>query len=491
MLRDPMSQLSTVKIPAPSRFSSDRVIVGAFEDREVDVDLSPGLLEALRKELPKAWSAKKGYQRTCLVGKRVVEVHGLGPADRVSARDLDSWLASTLKRCRGEGCDSVAVCLPRHAALSDEAGAERMLRIAALSSYRFASFKGKKARGASKRRAQVVSILPGAELRSLYRRRLDDALCVARGVVLSRDLANTPPNQATPAWMASQARSLARRYGMKSRVLTPRELAREGFGGILAVGAGSAHPPRLVRLEWGTRGPVVALVGKGIVFDTGGISLKPPASMDEMKYDKSGACCVLGIAEAVAKAELPIRLRVYVALAENMPDGAAYRPGDIVTCWDGTTVEILNTDAEGRMVLADALAWAAKSKPDWMIDYATLTGAAVVALGEQAAALYASDDTLAEGLLAASEASGERLWRMPLWPEYEEQMKGHHGDLKNSGGRWGGSCTAAAFLSHFAGSGAWAHLDIAGPAIGQSPRTATGYGVASTFAFLRTLGGSR
>ena len=242
-------------------------------------------------------------------------------------------------------------------------------------------------------------------------------------------------------------------------------------------------------------GEVVSLVGKGVTFDTGGISLKPGADMDEMKYDKSGACAVLGIARIVSELGLPVRLRGYVPLAENMPDGSAYRPGDIVRCYNGKTVEILNTDAEGRMMLADALALAVEEGAEVLLEYSTLTGGAVVALGLTAAALYTPDDELAGELLASAEAAGERLWRMPLWPEFVEAMKGVHGDLKNSGGRWGSANTAAAFLSQFVdGHPHWAHIDLAGPAyVGRDsddPPGATGYGVATTLDWLSKRVGS-
>jgi len=215
-----------------------------------------------------------------------------------------------------------------------------------------------------------------------------------------------------------------------------------------------------------------------------------------MKYDKCGACTALGIARAAADLDLPVRLRVYLPLVENMPDGASYRPGDIVRCYNGKTVEILNTDAEGRMILADAFAWAAEGAPDALLEYSTLTGAAVVALGHWAGAVYTPDDALAADLLGAADRAGERLWRMPLWPEYVEQMKGHHADLKNVAGRWGGANTAAAFLSQFVGDlTRWAHFDIAGAAyVGndeEEPREATGYGVHLTVDWLRRLGDER
>jgi len=279
---------------------------------------------------------------------------------------------------------------------------------------------------------------------------------------------------------------------MEVTVVGPDELEERGMGGILAVGKGSSRPPRLVRLAWGQEGPTVALVGKGVTFDTGGISLKPPARLDEMKYDKSGACTVLGIGRAVADLALPIRLRIYLPLAENMPDGAAYRPGDIIRCYGGKSIEIMNTDAEGRLLLADAMALAAEEQPDALLELSTLTGACVVALGHHGAGLYSPDDELADGLLAAASDGGERLWRLPLWKEFVEEMQGTHADLKNTGGRWGGANLAAAFLSQFVGElDRWAHLDIAGPA--QIPKEnngsqgATGYGVALIVHWLRSL----
>ncbi|HNU84099.1 MAG TPA: aminopeptidase, partial [Thermoanaerobaculia bacterium] len=285
---------------------------------------------------------------------------------------------------------------------------------------------------------------------------------------------------------------LARRVGARATVLGPAQLRQRGMGGILAVGGGSAHPPRMVRLAWGSRGPRVALVGKGVTFDSGGISIKPAAAMDEMKWDKCGACTALGTLHAAAALALPVRLLLYLPLAENLLDGSAYRPGDIVRCANGKTVEILNTDAEGRLILADALAWAAADRPERLLEFSTLTGACAVALGQRTAGLFSPDDQLAGDLLAAATATGERLWRLPLWPEFLEEMRGAHADLRNSGGRWGGASTAAAFLSQFVGDlTSWAHLDIAGPAyVGgedRSRRGATGYGVATAIQWLSEL----
>ncbi|MCL4837506.1 MAG: leucyl aminopeptidase family protein, partial [Thermoanaerobaculia bacterium] len=337
-----------------------------------------------------------------------------------------------------------------------------------------------------------VLLAAAGSLATAWRAGVRTGTAVAAAVAWTRDLANSPPNEATPAWIAARARELARRTGARATVLGPAEMGRRGMGGILAVGGGSAHPPRMVRVAWGARGPKVALVGKGVTFDSGGLSIKPAAAMDEMKWDKCGACAVLGVLHAAAELALPVRLRLYLPLAENMLGSAAYRPGDIVRCANGKTVEILNTDAEGRLIVADALSWATAEKPDALLELSTLTGACVVALGQGTAGLFTPDDGLAASLLAAADASGERLWRLPLWPEFAEEMQGAHADLRNVAGRWGGASTAAAFLSEFTGGvSRWAHLDIAGPAyVGgedRERRGATGYGVATIVHWLSGL----
>jgi leucyl aminopeptidase len=250
-----------------------------------------------------------------------------------------------------------------------------------------------------------------------------------------------------------------------------------------------------VRLQWGDRGPKVALVGKGVTFDTGGISIKPAKDMDEMKYDKSGACDVLAVARAAADLQLPVRLSVYAPFAENMLSANAYRPSDIVRCYNGKTVEITNTDAEGRMILADALAWAAEEGAESIVELSTLTGGVIVALGFVAAGMFTPDEGLAGELTRAGEAGGERFWRLPIYPEYLEEMKGTHADLRNSAGRAGSACTAAAFLSQFVGGvRRWAHLDIAGVSNvkngqGGTYAGATGFGVATAVGWLRRLAG--
>jgi leucyl aminopeptidase len=369
--------------------------------------------------------------------------------------------------------------------------AERLLRAAVLSAYRFDRFLTE-VESANHLQSVTVVAPPGQD--DAYRTALAFAETVADAVVTARDLANTPPNVATPGWIEERAGELALRLGASLTVLDAAELARRGMGGVLAVGSGSSQPPRMLRLTVGDRGPAIALVGKGVTFDTGGISIKPAANMDEMKYDKSGACATLGALQASAHLGLPLRLSAYLPLAENMPGGGAYRPSDIVRCYNGKTVEVLDTDAEGRMILADALAWAAEEKPAAILEFSTLTGACTIALGDQAAGLFAPDDELAGELERAAVDAGERIWRLPLFPEHLEELKGTHADLKNVAGRYGGASKAAAFLSQFVGGVArWAHLDIAGvanvkPQPGGPPAGATGFGVALCVTWLRSLG---
>jgi leucyl aminopeptidase len=490
-----MTQMPSFSLVSPgdvARGAGDVILAAGFPGSAPPRDGLPRPLAAALDRLvahPR-WEGRKGQSLETLVddGCRVV-LHGLGPAAKVTLRQIDAWIYEALERVGTDRVETAVVLLPDHPALQAGALGEWLGRTITRATYRFIRFRHGEETAP---RMQAVELVLPAALAAGDGGRV--ATAVAHGVALCRDLANTPANEATPAWMDDQAAALAADLGMRHTSLGPAELAERGMGGVLAVGSGSSNEPRLARLEWGESGPLVALVGKGVTFDTGGISIKPAKDMDEMKYDKCGACTVLGVARTVAELELPLRLRVYVPLAENMPDGRSYRPGDIVRCYNGKTVEIVNTDAEGRMILADALAWAAEEGPDLLLEYSTLTGASVVALGQDAASLYSPDDELASGLLGAAERTGERLWRMPLWPEFCDRMKGAHADLKNSGSRWGGANTAAAFLSHFMGDAPrWAHLDIAGGAyVGRDAEEepgATGYGVAFTVDWLRRFQG--
>ena len=296
---------------------------------------------------------------------------------------------------------------------------------------------------------------------------LKQGLAIAAGVSLAKDLGNLPPNICTPIYLGEQAKKLAKAYGFKVEVLEEAEIRKLGMGSFLGVAQGSVEPPRLIVLQHnkGKKGQKpVALVGKGITFDTGGISLKPGADMDEMKYDMCGAASVLGTFKAIGELDLAINAVGIIPTCENMPSGNAIKPGDILTSMSGQTIEVLNTDAEGRLILCDALTYAERFEPSAVVDIATLTGACVIALGHHPSGLFSNQDALAHELLAAGESAHDRAWHMPLWDEFQSQLDSNFADMANIGGRAGGSITAACFLSRYTKKYHWAHLDIAGTA---------------------------
>jgi leucyl aminopeptidase len=296
---------------------------------------------------------------------------------------------------------------------------------------------------------------------------LAEARAIADGTDLAKTLGNLPPNVCTPTYLADEAKKLARQFKLGIEVLERADMQKLGMGALLAVTNGSHQPPKLIVLRYNGAAKAVkplALVGKGITFDTGGISLKPAGEMDEMKFDMSGAGSVLGAIRALAGMKAPVNVVGIIPTCENMPGGQATRPGDIVTTLSGQTVEILNTDAEGRLILCDALAYAERFTPDVVVDIATLTGACVIALGHVATGLFANDQKLADEIRAAGEDAFDRVWQLPLWEEYQEQLRSNFADFANIGGRPGGAITAASFLARFTRKYRWAHLDIAGTA---------------------------
>jgi leucyl aminopeptidase len=310
------------------------------------------------------------------------------------------------------------------------------------------------------------------------RKALEQGRCMGLGVNQACELANLPGNICTPTYLAQQARKLGRGNDKLSvSVLEEKKMRELGMGALLSVSAGSEQPAKLIVMNYSggksSQKPYV-LVGKGITFDSGGISLKPGAKMDEMKFDMGGAASVFGTVRALTEMQVPLNVVAIVAAAENMPSGRATKPGDVVKSMSGKTIEVLNTDAEGRLVLCDALTYAERFKPKAVVDIATLTGACVVALGSHATGLYANQDELAEELLAAGTETHDRAWRMPLWDDYQKQIKSNFADLANVGGPGGGSITAACFLARFAEKFHWAHLDIAGSAWNSAPKGATG-----------------
>ncbi len=399
---------------------------------------------------------------------------GLGSASKINAQTIRSAAGTAIMHLKKAGRTRAAFDLSPWRKFIEPA-----IEGAVLADYRFEKFKETKTPTMQSLRCFAADV-PAAKRAAIRGEILATATNFARGIC------NEPGNVLFPEALAGVAQKLGSREKLRVTVFDEMKLRAENFGGILAVGAGSQKPPRLILLEH-RGGPAkqkpIALVGKAITFDTGGISIKPAANMEEMIFDKSGGMAVLGAMAGIARLKIKRNVIGVIASAENMPGAAAYRPGDVVTTYDGTHIEIVNTDAEGRVVLADAIAYARQNlHASAIIDVATLTGACGVALGEYAAGLWSTSNVLKNSLLAASEKTGERLWPMPLYDEYFDQIQSDVALIKNSGGRLGGACTAAAFLKTFARETPWAHLDIAlvaniTKARGDLARGATGFGV--------------
>ncbi len=391
---------------------------------------------------------------------------GLGDRSTTDAERVRQAAASAVRRAREAGVEAITVgfagALPLPAAALGEALAEGLI----LGAYRYTEHQTRLT-DEQRRDVGTVEVLVVADTEDLAVG-LAIGATVAGGVVLARDLVNRPPMFKTPPLLADEAVALGERVpSVQVTVFDEQRLAAEGFGGILAVGQGSDAPPRFIVMEYGAdlEGvPTICLVGKGLTFDSGGLNIKPEDGMVNMKNDMGGSAAVFGTVQAVAELGLPVHLVGLVPSAENMPSGRSYRPGDVITSLSGITMEILNTDAEGRVILADGLFYAQRYEPDAIVELSTLTGAVIVALGNHATGVVATDQALADRVLAAGEASGDRAWQLPLWDDYREMIKGDVGDIKNLAGRAAGSITAGAFLAEFVGEHPFAHLDIAGTA---------------------------
>jgi leucyl aminopeptidase len=385
----------------------------------------------------------------------------------------------------------IGIVLPGFGAESKEL--RIILDLIITSDYRYDSYK---TTGENLKPADVTAtlILPSDVAEKTAKKALGEARIIADAVHAVRDLGNAPSNDLTPTELAERARRLAKDAGVKCTVYNKAAIEKMKMGGLLAVNSGSVEEPRFVVMEYSPKNAkkTVCLVGKGITFDSGGISIKPADRMEEMKFDMCGAAAVTGIVTAAARLDLPVRVIALFVSTENLPSGSAYKPGDIIRMMSGKTVEIVNTDAEGRMILADALHYARNYEPDHLIDYATLTGACVVALGHETTGLFSNDRKLAQKLIESGDRVGERLWELPEWDEYKEYIKSEWADMKNSGGRWGGAISAAMFLKEFVDCPSWAHFDIAGTAwteheTPREPKGATGVGVRATIDFLESL----
>lgn len=425
---------------------------------------------------------------------------GIGNRSETDDQGLRQAVAAGMRAAGKLGVSSLGGWLPELTQLESADAVRVLYETAARVGYLFGECRSPKevAKSRDGSYPKCFGVVVGSDEDLDERGVLLRARALSQGLASARDLANLPGNLARPRDLAKRIVALAETAGLSVDIVAPQKMEELGMGAFLGVAQGSDQPAQLVVMEHkpaGAAGPPIVLVGKGITFDSGGISLKQPQSMELMKYDKAGACAVVGTLLAAAHLDLPHHVVGLAALAENMPSGSAQRPGDIVQTMAGDSVEIISTDAEGRLVLADALAYACKEfKPRVLVDVATLTGACVVALGHEFGGLFTDSDTLARELLEAGSRSGELLWRLPLAKAFDEQLKSVHADVKNSGGRPGGACTAARFLSRFVDDHpAWAHLDMAGVAWVTDRRPveakgATGFGVGLLVDWLCGLG---
>ncbi len=463
----------------PFAFSGDLVVFFVLEAKKKTLPPLPG---PARKLIKKAWkredfSGKKGQSLLFyppegdkgFVAARVLVV-GLGKRAETGneiREQLRLAAGTAVKGVAGKKVVSLLAVLPSDTGLADDEVSECIAEGLLLANYRFDRYKtgdnGDEAGSIDRFYLHAGDLAAAGVRRGLARgKRAALAACVAR------DMANEPGNGWTPDKFADFARRLARKSELKCRVIDKAGMKKLGMGGILGVNQGSALPPKLVILRYqaAKKSPTLMLVGKGLTFDSGGISLKPAAGMEDMKYDMCGGAAVLCAMQAIAE-EKPKNLNVValVPATENLSGASAIKPGDIITHFGGKTSEVINTDAEGRLILADALAYGIKTyKPDAVIDLATLTGAVIVGLGHHRTGLLSTDDTLVERILAAGDRAGEPLWRLPLGPEYSKQIESKVADIRNIGGKGGGTITAAAYLQEFVGDTPWAHLDIAGTA---------------------------
>ncbi|EXI90432.1 MAG: Cytosol aminopeptidase [Candidatus Accumulibacter regalis] len=466
----------SIKSGNPEKQRSACVVVGVFEPRKLT--LAAELIDnAARSHLSDIIRRgdMEGKAGTTLLLHNVpgtlcdrVLLVGLGKEKEFGDREYCDAIRSAVRTLNETGSFDGTVFLTETSVRKRSAAwrVRQAALVAQQTVYRFDQFKSKKDKVRRPLRKLTFIVDRRNEL-AVAEEALCEGQAIAEGMSLAKDLANLPGNVCTPSFLAETAQKLAEEHLMECQILEREEMAALGMHALLSVAQSSHQAPKLIVLQYkggkSDEKPVV-LVGKGVTFDSGGISLKPAPEMDEMKYDMCGAASVLGTIKAAALMKLPLNLTVIVPSTENMPGGGASRPGDIVTSMSGQTIEILNTDAEGRLILCDALTYAARFEPDTVIDVATLTGACVVALGHVATGLFANNDTLARELENAGDEAHDRAWQMPLWNDYQELLKSPFADMANIGGRWGGSITAACFLARFTKKYVWAHLDIAGTA---------------------------
>lgn len=477
-----------------SEIGVDLRVVGVFQEGGAPLGAEePDLERAIAEVVAAGDVTGKRFETLVLYppggapARRVLLV-GIGEEARLDAPAAREVSATALRRARELGARTVAMPVLRTGSLADSVAAQAQVEGAVTGLYRFEGYRSKTPQ--DRQPDPDVLLVNGAG--DAAAQGVERGKIIADGVCLARDLVNEPGNMMTPTTLAERAARLAAETGLKLEVLERAQMRALGMGILLAVAEESEQPPQLIVLEHnpgGSDAPPVVLVGKGVTFDSGGISIKPAEDMWRMKDDMAGAAAVIGALGVAARLRLPARVIGIAPCAENLPGGRAQKPGDVYTGMTGKTMEVISTDAEGRMLLADALAYAERYAPAAVIDIATLTGTQQMAFGPLAAALFANEDQLASGLLEAAHHSGERLWRMPLYEEYLEAIKSQVADVKNSGGRSGGIGTSAKFLEHFTGNYPWAHIDMASMAWSEEdkpakPKGASGYGVRLFVEFL-------
>ena len=478
--------------------SVDAVVLGIFES-DIALDGAPQLADAATNgaisELFESGDFKGEFKQTSLLYTRGaiapprIGLVGLGKSDAFNLEKARQAAGKIAQSIRDLGAKTFAIPLPSD---TPSEMIQAVVEGSLLGLYEFNLHKTQNRDKIKALEAITFIIDDGASL-AIVEQSIKVGETIAKGAILARDLSNQPSNYMTPTMLAEKAQTIADNTGLKCEIFEPAQLKEKGFGALVGVAQGSREEPRFIILEHipdGDAQDTVVFVGKGITFDSGGLSLKPSRGMDEMKHDMSGAAAVLGAMQAIGRLGPNLHVVGLIAATENLPSGTAQKPGDVVKSYAGKTIEILNTDAEGRLVLADALGYAAKYEPKAVIDLATLTGAVITALGHFAAGLLGTDDNLIENIKAAADKTHERVWQLPLWEDYDEGIKSHVADVQNIGDGTAGTIAGAVFLKKFADGYPWAHLDIAGTAWGVEgssyiPKGASGYGVRLLVQFAR------
>ena len=493
-----------------TQYQGDALVVNLFDGVKkpggataaVDAALGGAIAALIRDgEIKGKWGERTVVHTLGKLPAERVVVAGLGKQAEFTLDRVRAVVAESLRHMRRLGARRVGTILHGAGAggFAADAAAQAAAEGTLLGLYRFLRYK-KNGDNADGRDLSELTILERAPAKArAIQRGVDRGRILAEAANFARDLVNEPGNVLTPTELANRAAAMARRADLKASVLKPPEMRRLGMGGLLGVARGSQEPPRLIVLEHRGgrgRGPVLGLVGKGITFDSGGISIKPAERMEDMKGDMAGAASVIGAMQAIAALKVPLRVLAVAPCTENLPSGTALKPGDILRAMNGKAMEIINTDAEGRLVLSDALCYARKLGATHLVDVATLTGACVVALGHVRTGAFTNDEQWFAAVRAASEAAGEKLWQLPMDPEYDELIKAETGEIKNTAGRWGAAITAAKFLEHFVEKTPWVHLDIAGTSDtekekGYAVKGATGVMVRTLAALALRMGGGK